>query len=428
MLALSITMLNNGHVIAAEAYFDPESETAKKRLVGSLAPTVAPPIALLGVAFNNLSLPETVACIEEMIAARTPRYIVTANVDFLVQAQRDAELHRILLDAHLVVCDGTPLVWASRLLGNPLRERVAGSDLVPELIRVAAGKNYRLFFLGATPEANAQAIANVRRQFPHLDVSGYSPPFRPLSAMDNEEIAAHIRAAQPDILCVAFGCPKAEKWMAANYRLLGVPVTIGVGGTIDFLAGRMKRAPLWMQRAGVEWLFRLCQEPRRLLRRYMADLWSFAFAMLAQLWHFKIHFRQVVYRGFCCRVISEPAWCRIRMPAKVDATLVRHDRWILEDTGNRHCLLDLTDTDFVDSSGIGLLLELRKQLQNAGRCLVLIAPSRALMRALELMRVRDLFLVAGDAMEARKVIEGQKSGPDAVYKSNLDTFLFESTA
>jgi len=421
-------MLSNEHAIATDAYFDPGSEIARTRLIGPPQPATAPPIAMLGVAFNNLSLPETVSYIEKMIAARTPRYIVTANVDFLVQSQRDAELHRVLLDAHLVVCDGTPLVWASRLLGNPLPERVAGSDLVPELIRVSARKNYRLFFLGATPEANAQAITNVRKQFPNLDISGYSPPFRALSATDNGEIATRIRAAQPDILCVAFGCPKAEKWVAANLHSLGVPVTIGVGGTIDFLAGRMKRAPLWMQRAGIEWLFRLWQEPRRLFRRYVADLWHFGHAMLAQLWYLKIHFRPMVRREFSCRVISEPAWCRIWMPEKIDATLVRHDRWILEDAGRCHCLLDLADTDFVDSSGIGLLLELRRQIQSAGKCLVLIAPSHVLRRALELMHVKDLFLIASDAMEARKLIERQKPKPETAYKSNLDDFLFGVSA
>ncbi|MBW8863800.1 MAG: WecB/TagA/CpsF family glycosyltransferase [Verrucomicrobia bacterium] len=421
-------MLNNEHAIAADAYFDPELEVARRRLSSPPQPATAPPIAMLGVVFNNLSLPATVARIEKMIAARTPRYIVTANVDFLVQSQRDAELHRALLDAHLVVCDGTPLVWASRLLGNPLPERVAGSDLVPELISVAAKKGYRLFFLGATPGANEQAIANVRKQFPNLDISGYSPPFRPLSAVDNEEIIARIRAARPDILCVAFGCPKAEKWMVANLNSLGVPVTIGVGGTIDFLAGRLKRAPLWMQRAGIEWLFRLWQEPRRLFRRYVADLWHFGCAMLAQLWYLKLHFGPMTRRKFSCQVISEPTWCRIRMPEQVDATLVRHDRWILEDACDCHCLLDLSDATFVDSSGIGLLLQLRKQIQSAGKCLVLIAPSNVLRRALEVMRVKDLFLIAQDAIEARMLIKGQGRKPEAGCTSKLDNFLHGAPA
>lgn len=247
-----------------------------------------PPIALFGVAFDNLTLRETVSRIEGMIASRRSHYVVTANVDFLAVARRDLELQHILLNAHLVLCDGTPLVWASRLFGNPLPERVAGADVVPELIRVAAEKKYRLFFLGATEESNTQAIARLRAQFPDLEIGHYSPPFRPLHELDNAEIIRRIRAAKPDLLFVAFGCPKAEKWLATHYAELGVPVAIGVGATIDFLAGRVKRAPLWMQHGGVEWIYRLCQEPRRLFQRYATDLWFFGRAVVRQCWTMKL--------------------------------------------------------------------------------------------------------------------------------------------
>lgn len=239
--------------------------------------------AILGVEFDRVTFTGAMERMEAMIASRRPHYAVTANVDFLVLARRDPELRRILNEAHLTLCDGTPLVWASRLLGHPLPERVAGSDLAPQLLRLAAEKHWRLFFLGATPEANAQAVANVRAQFPNLEIGHYSPPFRPLPGMNHGEIRKRIRAARPDILFVAFGCPKAEKWMAMNYRTLGVPVMIGVGGTIDLLAGRLKRAPGWMQRAGLEWIFRLGQEPRRLFRRYATDLCRFGWAMAAEL-------------------------------------------------------------------------------------------------------------------------------------------------
>lgn len=248
--------------------------------------------AILGIEFDRVTFLGAIERLEEMIESRRPHYVVTANVDFMVQARRDPELRRILNDAHLTLCDGTPLVWASRLLGNPLPERVAGSDLAPRLIGVAAKKNYRVFFLGASPEANAQAVARVRAQFPNLEIGHYSPPFRPLPEMDHGEIRRRILAARPDLLFVAFGCPKAEKWMAMNYRALGVPVTIGVGGTIDFLAGRLKRAPGWMQRTGFEWVFRLAQEPRRLGKRYVTDLWRFGWAMTGELWRMKLRSRQ----------------------------------------------------------------------------------------------------------------------------------------
>ncbi|HSY17055.1 MAG TPA: WecB/TagA/CpsF family glycosyltransferase [Candidatus Acidoferrales bacterium] len=402
----------------------PHARMAGKRTIQLQSYSERPAIAMLGVTFDNLTLSDAMACIEDMVAIREPRYVVTANVDFLVRARGDEDLHRILLDAHLVLCDGTPLVWMSRLLGNPLPERVAGSDLVPALIRMAALNKHRLFFLGATPEANAQAIANVRKQFPAAIVDGYSPPFRPLPEMDNAEIAARIRAAQPDILFVAFGCPKAEKWMAAHFKSLGVPVTIGVGGTIDFLAGRMKRAPLWMQRAGVEWIFRLWQEPGRLFARYATDLWQFTWAMAWQLWRMKIHPRRGRPGEFCSLAISEPRWWRIRIAERFDATAVLHAKWILEGADGRHCLLDLADTDFIDSAGVGLLLRLRKIIHHAGNRLVLIAPSWAVQRALKLMQVEKFFLAAADAVEARQLIEKQAREHAAVLESNLDTFLF----
>src|SRR6266850_5853604 len=154
------------------------------------------PIAILGVPFDNVTTAEAIDLIEQMIASGRPHYLATANVDFLVQAQRDTELRRILCDAHLVLCDGTPLVWASHLLGNPLPERVAGADLVPLLIRVAAEKQYRLFFLGSTPDAVSRAVNRLQAKHPELIIAGYySPPFNKLLDMDHEEIRKRILEA-----------------------------------------------------------------------------------------------------------------------------------------------------------------------------------------------------------------------------------------
>ncbi|HLZ53770.1 MAG TPA: WecB/TagA/CpsF family glycosyltransferase [Verrucomicrobiae bacterium] len=277
---------------ATQQFFEPSG--AIKPMPGLPPPSISrpAPVAVLGVVFDNVTFAETLKRIQDMVAARRPHYVVTANVDFLVQARRDAELRRILAEAHLVLCDGTPLVWASRLLGNPLPERVAGSDLAPEILRLAAKNNYRIFFLGADPQTNEQAVANVRTEFPNLVIGHYSPPFRPLAEMNHDEIRENILAARPDLLFVAFGCPKAEKWMARHYRSLGVPVVMGVGATIDFLAGRVRRAPVWMRQAGLEWLFRLGREPRRLFKRYATDLWHFGPAMAAEMWRAKFRARR----------------------------------------------------------------------------------------------------------------------------------------
>ncbi|MEO7676063.1 MAG: WecB/TagA/CpsF family glycosyltransferase, partial [Verrucomicrobiota bacterium] len=239
-------------MIATATNFFPEDEARSNRASKNAttsairSPHNAPPIAILGIPFDNVTTAQTVAAIEDMVASRKPHYLVTANVDFLVQARQDVELRRILLDAHLVLCDGTPLVWASRLLGNPLPERVAGSDLVPLLIKLAEKKNYRIFFLGGSLDAAETATANVQKEHPQLAVAGhYSPKFASLLDMDHEEIRRQISEAKPDLLFVSFGCPKQEKWISMHYRSLGVPVCVGVGATIDFIAGKIKRAPKW---------------------------------------------------------------------------------------------------------------------------------------------------------------------------------------
>ena len=189
----------------------------------------AAPVAILGIPFDHLTIRQAITDVEEMIGARRPHYAVTANVDFLVQSLDDYELRRILIEADLVLCDGTPLVWASRWLGNPLPERVAGADVVPELLAVAADKSYRVFFLGGKTEVAARAVQRLQTRYPDIDIVGhYSPPFAPLEKMDHEEIGRRIREAQPDILFVSFGCPKAEKWISMNYQSLGVPLCMGV--------------------------------------------------------------------------------------------------------------------------------------------------------------------------------------------------------
>ena len=299
------------------------------------------PIAILGVPFDNVTTSEALEAIGQMVESKSPHYVVTANMDFLALARRDNELRRIFADASLVLCDGTPVLWASRLLGNPLAERVAGSDLVPLLLRVAAEKGYRVFFLGASQKSAEMAVARVRRALPSLIVAGqYSPPYAPLEEMDHEEILKRIREANPHIVLVAFGCPKAEKWMAMHYMELGVPVMMGVGGTIDFLAGRFERAPGWMQRAGLEWMYRLCQEPRRLWRRYAADFWVFGTKIMAQ-------------------------WARLRGGSPIA-------RENLLECAEGNLIVDLTEVKTINSAGIGLLLLWRKRLSAAAVNLFLL--------------------------------------------------------
>jgi len=366
-----------------------------------------PPIAILGVPFDNVTAAETIEAIGRMVASRQPHYLVTANVDFLVQAQDDVELRRILFDAHLVLCDGTPLVWASRLLGNPLLERVAGADLVPLLLRAAAEKSYRVFFLGATPESAVQAVENLRKLHPTLIIADhYSPPFNKLLEMDHDEITRRIREAKADLLFVSFGCPKQEKWIAMHYRSLGVPVSAGVGATIDFLAGTVKRAPVWMQRVGAEWIYRLAQEPRRLFSRYFKDFWVFGWKLFAQLWQLQIKSGKRRRPQMSAPVRAEESWQWIKLPERLDLAAVRDDVLLVDQVlaDGRHCLLEMDNVKFIDSTGVGLLIRLQKKIRATDRQLVLLAPSVMVQRALALMQLQNFFASAPDFASAQELI------------------------
>lgn len=372
--------------------------------------TAAPgPIAILGVPFDKVTTTDTLRLISEMIDSRRPHYAATANVDFVVQALGDVELRRILTDADMVLCDGMPLVWASHFLGNALPERVAGSDLVPELLAEAERKGWRVFFLGSTDESLARAAENVRVKHPQLQLVGtYSPPFKPLLEMDQDDILQRIRAARPDILLVAFGCPKQEKWINMQFRQAGVPFCMGVGATIDFLAGSVRRAPKWMQRSGLEWIFRLLQEPRRLFRRYFNDLWVFGHAILRQWWALRglgNHARRT--DRIVAQVTKSGAFQVVRLAERLDtATVNLHaEFWADLIASGAHVVFDLSCVEFLDSTGVGLLMRSNKHLRAQGRHLVLVAPTKKVRRALGLMRVEEFFCIAPDMTAARALVQ-----------------------
>lgn len=365
------------------------------------------PVAILGVPFDNVTTSDTLRLIEQMIASRQSHYLVTANVDFVVQALSDVELRRILFDAHLVVADGMPLVWASRWLGNPLPERVTGSGMTPLLLAEAAAKGWRVFFLGGSEQSVARAAANTRAKHPQLQLVGaYSPPFKPLVEMDHEDILRRLREARPDILLVAFGCPKQEKWLSMHYRAAGVPVGIGVGATIDFLAGTMKRAPVWMQKVGLEWLFRLLQEPRRLFRRYVTGLWIFGWAILRQLMQMRAARKtSEAASPWVLRSTSDAAVVQVKLPPRLDAATVERNyaSWQQLPTRTLDLLVDAAGTEFIDSTGVGALIRLRKAVRERGRHLALVAPSKALVQSLKLMKLSDFFDQAPDVPAALKL-------------------------
>ena len=218
-------------------------------------------VNILGVDVDAVTMAEAVDVVRRAMDTRAGVMVATANAEMLMRATHDEELHHILNASALVVPDGAGTVWAARHLGHAMPERVAGYDLAQELLRCAPAEGRRVYFFGSAPGVAEKAKAKAEQLYPGIEIVGVRNGF--FSPADNAAIIAEIRAARPDLLLVALGVPKQEKWIAAHLAELDVPVAIGVGGTLDVMAGVMKRAPLWMQKAKLEWLFRGLMQPKR---------------------------------------------------------------------------------------------------------------------------------------------------------------------
>jgi N-acetylglucosaminyldiphosphoundecaprenol N-acetyl-beta-D-mannosaminyltransferase len=232
-------------------------------------PSIPPTVTILGVKVHALTNALTLALIEAFIASGQPHQLCTVNPEFVVAAQQDEEFRQIINAAALALPDGIGLLKAARFLRTtPLPERVPGSDLVVRLAELSHQKGYRLYFLGAREGVAEQAAAKLKECYPNLNVVGCyagSPAIE-----ENEAIIQRILPTQPDILLVAYGAPKQDKWIARNLERLQIPVCMGVGGSLDFIAGTSKRAPVWVQRLGLEWFHRLLTQPWRWRRIWNA--------------------------------------------------------------------------------------------------------------------------------------------------------------
>lgn len=228
-----------------------------------------PRVRIMGVDVSAITMADALATIEDWIAQGERNYVCITGVHGVIESQSDPQLRQIHQRAGLVTPDGMPLVWMARKLGHGRTERVYGPDLMLALTALSARRGYRQYYYGGAEGLADRLGERLARRFPGLDVAGtFCPPFRPLSPEEDEEIVSRINAAKPDILWVGLSTPKQEFWMDSHLGRLDVPVMIGVGAAFDFLAGTKRQAPRWMQRNGLEWLFRLISEPRRLWRRY----------------------------------------------------------------------------------------------------------------------------------------------------------------
>jgi N-acetylglucosaminyldiphosphoundecaprenol N-acetyl-beta-D-mannosaminyltransferase len=348
------------------------------------------PVAILGVPFDSVTTPETLGLVGDMVASGRPHYAATANVDFIMQAVEDAELRRILCDAHLVLADGRPVFRAAKFLGNPLPECVAGPRLISQLLALAEQKGWKVFLLGGTEPGVAAAAEKIRAQHPKLQIVGaYAPPEKPLLEMDHQDILRRIREAKPDILLAAFGCPKQEKWISMNYREAGVPFVLGAGATFDFAAGAGRP-----EKTGGK------------------KFWQFTLAVLRQ-WRLLRSQKFAPPTGAEATVEPDPFGnLVIHAPKRLGMVEVNAfaAEW-LRAVESGHVMFDLGGTEFADSTGIGQLIRLRKRARELDHHFFLVAPRPAVEAALRQMRLEEFFTIQPSFAATRILMENLAHAP-----------------
>jgi N-acetylglucosaminyldiphosphoundecaprenol N-acetyl-beta-D-mannosaminyltransferase len=259
--------------------------------------SVARRVEVLGVFIDNLTMNQVIMRIAGIVEAGRFAYGVTPNVDHLIRLRRDAEFRKSYGSAELIVPDGVPLLWASRLLGRPLRERINGTDLFEATCEMAARRGFSIYLLGGSPGTAESARDRLREKYPELNVAGCCCPphgFHEDEAQ-NQVIQDAICRSGADILFVGLGAPKQENWMYSYAKGSGAPFALGVGVSFSFVGGEIARAPVWMQRHGFEWLWRLAHEPRRLWKRYLVD--DMVFLMILASAVFRKTYRNTLGNG-----------------------------------------------------------------------------------------------------------------------------------
>lgn len=368
---------------------------------------------LLGLPFNVMTMDETVADAAQIIESRTPSYFITANVDFVAQARRNERLREILFHADRAVCDGMPLVWLSRLFRPALPERVAGADLVFRLFELAHAKKWRVYFLGSDPQTLCDAAEILKTRYPEmLQVGQFSPPFTAVEAWPNAAIVDSIQAAKPDLLLVAVGCPKQEYWIAEHYKKLGVPLSVGIGASLDFVSGTQVRAPLWMQKNGMEWFWRMLSHPKRLLKRYVVDFYYLVRLGLLQ-WRLTRGSRRQVNEALRTNG-SKSSIDSGAMSINVIKWSGAVEQASLEDVQmpkdyDRPLLMDLSEVSFMDSSGIGRMAKCARSARQSGMPFGILQPSAIIRHLIKAMRLDTQFPIFETKAAATLYFEAELS-------------------
>ncbi|QHI68644.1 WecB/TagA/CpsF family glycosyltransferase [Tichowtungia aerotolerans] len=345
------------------------------------------PFVLFGVPFHNVTFEEAIQWTIDRVRSGRPGVIATVNLDFLVLAQADPELRTVLREADLVIADGFPPVKLAPFFGPPLKGRVTGSDITPMLAERAEKEGISIYGLGAAEGVAAKAMEVLKKRHPNLKVAGaWSPPYAPLEQMEHAEILRRLDEAKPDILFTAFGAPKQDKFNHMHVKTWNVPVAIGIGGTLDFIAGVQTRAPVWVQKLQCEWLWRWGTNPKRLTKRYASNI---AFLMRA-VW---LTMQLRLGRNIPAAVDSSapPHWAEHGVEYHEFQSLEK-----LPEISAAKVVVDLRDAEWLESNEIGALLELSKRSEKT----VLLHAGSRIRKLWEFSKLSDGLPLASNCTEA----------------------------
>jgi N-acetylglucosaminyldiphosphoundecaprenol N-acetyl-beta-D-mannosaminyltransferase len=330
------------------------------------------PISVLGLPLDSLTADGAVEAIEGLIHSGGTHQVATANLNFWSNSLMDRHLHRIIAGCSLVLPDGMPLVWVSKLLGCPLVERVTGVDMVPRLADLSARKGYGIFLLGGKGDVAERAKELMEAKFPGVRIVGtFAPTEEEMVRLDHSEILDRIHLAKPDILLVALGNPKQEKWIWMHRKRLGVPVAMGVGGSFEIMVGDVLRAPRWIQKFGLEWAMRLVQEPARLGPRYFRDIVGFGRKLPLTLLAAWMQ-RQYLGESRVSAAATPQAmhvFVHGKLSGQMDSSLEQATRASI--ANGVVMVVHLEEVKQITADGLGVLMGIRRQALDAGLTLSL---------------------------------------------------------
>lgn len=386
------------------------------------------PLVVYGVPFHNVTFEESIDWIIDRGKSGLPVNIATANLDFVTQAWGDPELQRILIEADLVLADGFPIVKLAPFFGPRLKARVTGSDLTPKLAERAAKEGLSVYGLGAADGVAERAMEILKERCPDLNVAGtYSPPYAPLLEMDHRTILQRLEQAKPDILFVALGAPKQDKFISMHVRGWNVPVSMGIGASLDFITGDQRRAPRRIQQYHLEWLWRICSDPKRLFGRYLANV-RFLFSATWKM----IQTHYVADKPVSFQMLEEADFKRLEKTGIIAERFQGLDHEeaagkfierISARTTGKNLLLDMHARPWLDSLELGTLLEINKICRAQGKRIILYAPRPKVARLLETCRLIDYFDSATRLDQVERIVANLSEHVDGgmVYKEGALT-------